>query len=409
MPLSARRRGGVRVVTAGFVLVGGSGFALLAAGPRLLGAASYSGLALVWTVSNLFGIGLAAPTEQVVTRGLNANLSDVVRKPMLRLAGVATIMVTLLLGFALSRMNRGDSSGPMLGMALAVAAWVPATWVRGRLAGAGDLVGYGWVLGVESVVRLSMIAGAIAVRGWAPGLLDLAVGLPVLVAASVGLLFRHAPRNAASEERAASVEQLSFVLYAVGFQVCLNGAPLLLQWRIGASQPALVGAFVSASTYFRMPTLLTGGILTKSLIDLSHAWGRSNAADFALFARRGMLQTTALVAGAIALLGIAAPFALPLYYGRPLRLPVSVIVGLAISTIAAMVAAAAVQPLLAAGRGNTVAAVWLAGAALTSGVLVAAGDVGTWTAVGLAAGPVFVAGAALVARSKLLELKGVVG
>jgi hypothetical protein len=80
--LLARRRGGVRVVTIGYVLVGGSSFLLLAAGPRLLGTVSFSGLGLIWTVSTLFGIGVALPTEQLVGRRMNVGSPDPVSVPV---------------------------------------------------------------------------------------------------------------------------------------------------------------------------------------------------------------------------------------------------------------------------------------------------------------------------------------
>ena len=54
--------------TAGFLTVGVSAFAMLAAGPRLLGDAEYSGLAVAWTVATIFGFGLAIPAEQTITR-----------------------------------------------------------------------------------------------------------------------------------------------------------------------------------------------------------------------------------------------------------------------------------------------------------------------------------------------------
>ena len=70
---TAERRGGATQVTVMLGFVAASGAALLAVGPRLLDDRMFAGLAIEWTVSTIFGLGVAAPTEQLVNRRLNVD------------------------------------------------------------------------------------------------------------------------------------------------------------------------------------------------------------------------------------------------------------------------------------------------------------------------------------------------
>ena len=401
-------------MTLGFVLVGGSAFVLLAAGPRLLGPAGFSGLGLVWTVSTVFGIGIAVPTEQVMIRGMNAGHSHALGGPLRALGalGVFAALACLVLG-SRAPAAEGLSFLPWA-MALSVLGWVFLAFVRGRLGGTGDLTAYGAVLVVESAGRLAMVALAVLVPGWAPVVLMLGVGLPLIVAALAGLGFR-IPSALVDADRVdggsgagqARSDQPAFVLIAVGLQICLNGAPLLLEWRFGGLFPAVVGAFVAANTYFRTPTLLIGGVLTHALVALSHAWGEGDLAGFRT-ARRSALKTSLLVLIPTTLLLVAAsPVVLRLYYGGPVDLPLVVLAALPVSTLVATMGQVETLPLMASGRGRVAGVLWIAGALVTSAILLSSQGVGWGIAAGLVLGPlVALVGAALANRRTLAARQG---
>jgi hypothetical protein len=401
----ARRRGGVRVVTIGYVLVGGSSFLLLAAGPRLLGTVSFSGLGLIWTVSTLFGIGVALPTEQLVGRRMNVGTPDPVSVPIRWLLALG-MLAGGLCWLAGSRSAAADALPALVpGMLLAVAGWIALAVVRGRIAGSGDLTIYGGVLGVESATRVILVVVAAVHPAWSLDLLPLAVGLPLVFAALAGSLVRvplESPRRGATAPAAS--EQLSFVLVAVGFQVCLNGAPLLLEWRSGSTAPAAVGAFVAASTYFRAPSLLVGGISTHAIVELSHAWGAMDLVRFRTARSAAMRQVFWLLGLSCFLMTVLAPIALHAYYGAKVDLPLTVLLALPLSTVIAVTAAIAVQPLLAAGHGGAAGALWLAGACVTCLFLAVSSELDDWTGVALVAGPTLTLIGALVQDNRLTAL-----
>jgi O-antigen/teichoic acid export membrane protein len=378
-------------MTIGYIAVAGSSVVLLGAGPRLLGSAGFSTLALVWTLSTLFGLGLANPTELVVTRRLSAGEPHALHPfRWFSLWSVLSILAVLLGGGSLHAARNGV--GLTWGTILAVTGWVAATWVRGSLAGGGHLTRYGAVLVVEAASRIGLVAVALLVPSWAGAALAAAVGVPLLLAAGAGLLLRRPGRSVVvprSEDHAG--EHLHFGVVSVAYQACLNGPALLLDWQVGYATPALVGAFVAVSTVLRAPSLLVGGLSTQALVSLSRSWSDGDWETYSAGTRTLAVRWARLVLPATCLVLLLSPWLLPLYYGSAVGLSPAVVVGLALSTVLATGAAVGTGPLFAAGRGRTAAMAWAAGAAVTSVVVVASSGSTTWLVIGLVSGPLVAA------------------
>jgi len=389
----ARRRGGAREATVGFVLVGGSAFILLGLGPRLLGAAAFSGVGIIWTVSTVFGVGVATPIEQVINRRMNSRSPHAIRTPLLTLLAMAAVAALVCIGFIGRLPSSSALPATLAGCLLAVVGWVLTAAVRGRLAGSGDLVGYSVVLGTEAGTRLVLAALAVLLRSHSDVLLPAAVGAPLVVAALVGLRWRiPAVDDEATSSAPVRWEQLAFVLVALGFQGCVNLAALLIEARVGATQPGATGQFVAASTYFRVPLLLTGGVLTSALVVLSTAWVDRDLTRFHRSLRRSTWQVGLLTTVPSLVLLLLAPVLLPVYYGSDLDLPWVLLLGLASSTILAALGAALTQSLLATGRSVWAGLVWIVSAAVTVVALLATPSLGPSTAFALMIGPALASG-----------------
>jgi O-antigen/teichoic acid export membrane protein len=386
----AVRRGGSVDTTAGYLAVGLSAAALLSVGPRLLGAHAFSGLGLAWTVTSVFGFGIAFPTEQLLSRRLNVGLARGIRRPMYWLAAAGALVA--LAGVPIgAQLPAAQGFRPFaISIALAIVGWVGAIAVRGRLAGAGDLRAYGLVLLLESGTRIALVCVALVERCAAPAALGAAVGAPLLVAAAVGAVLRVERPPSADGKRSDQLgtEQLAFIAVALGYQVCLNAPPLVFAWRTGDATVAAVGAFVAANTYFRTPTVIMGGTVTHALVTLSQAWGICDLHLFRAALGRAMRNVTVVGVGASALVAAAAPLLLHLYYGSSLSLPILLLGALAVSSLIAGIALVAVQPLLAAGLGSIAALAWAAGALTTLALFTLSSGRDALAAAGLVAGPV---------------------
>jgi O-antigen/teichoic acid export membrane protein len=391
---TSRRRGGALPATVGFLGVGVSAMLLNLIGARVLSPGAFSGVVVAWTVSNVFGLGVGNPTEQLISRRLNVQADDPVRGPLRRLVIAALVAAALTL--ALTSNAISGRGYPLLAPTaiLAIAGWVAVVVVRGRLAGRGDLVAYSGVLLVEAVLRVGLLGAGALFPGSADVLLGASVPLPLLAAAAMGAVFvvprvadRQVERTAGGEPGLPVGEQLGFMAVSVGYQVCLQSAVLLLGWQIGAGREAAVGAFGSVNSYFRTPTVLIGGIVTHALVALSHAWGTRDRSAFSAALRRPIRGVAVVGLGGTVLVGLAAPVLLPIYYPHPLGLPLHLLVALAVSTVLATFGSLMIVPLLAAGRSRTAAAAWLGGGIVTVLVLVGSSGTDALESVGVMVGP----------------------
>lgn len=375
--------------TAGYLSSGVSATLLIAIGSRVLSAAAFSGLFVAWTIVNAFGFGVGTPTEQLISRRMNAGAPGSLRPALFRLLLAVLISAVVTVGVAVGSPQARDFPLLVPTALIAITGWTALVIVRGRLAGCGDLLGYAGLLAAESVVRILLLGACLLLPGQAMVLMAAAVAVPFLVAAVLGAVIvipRALPglAKSVSASSAGSIanavipeeqgqgtrdqgtrEQLGFVMVSVGYQVCLQAAVLLLAWRSGAARPAVVGAFGAANSYFRTPTVLTGGVTTHALVMLSHAWGAGDLDRVRTALRRALRQGVVLGLGGTLLLCLMAPVLLPIYYHHPLGLPLHLLAGLAVSTVLTVLAAIMVQPLLATGRSGTAALVWLAGGTIT--------------------------------------------
>lgn len=395
------RTAALRSTTAGFLGVGVSGVVLLAAGPRLVGVDDYSALALVWTAANLFGLGVAQPLEQATTRSVAAGRGSARATSGARLiAGVAVALSVLFVGA--TWLGLIDAMGPRPALAvlgsIGFLGWAVLAPARGVAAGELRMQPYAGALAVEASTRVAIVAAAwFAPASWRLGLLVLAVGVPVLV--SVLPLRRLAPGpplRADTEPRTREVahELAGFTSVALANQIVLNSAALWLGWT-GALGVAFTGAFVTATTYLRAPTLLLGGLLAVSLSRQSALWSAGRWDELRAAALRYWGVTTAYAVVSTGLLLVVSPWALRLFYGSDLDVPVAVLAALAVSSIVGMLAWSIAQSLLGAHALRGCAVAWLVAAGLATVCFAMIGSVGQAAlSAGLILGPV----AAVVAQ-----------
>lgn len=356
----------VALLTAGNLGIGLSGFVLLAAGPRLLGTTTYSALAVAWTLVTMFGVGVAQPGEQTVTRLVAAGEGTSARAVVRRVAAVALAGLVVPVLSQAGRLPWFDAEPPLAWAAwLALLAWVPLAHVRGHLAGRGEFGGYATTLAAEAVVRIALVAAAFAVPAADMALLGASLAVPLAAAALVGLALPSLRRRGAAAGGAGTLgEHAAITATAVGLQVIVNSAPLWISARF--PDPATAGAFVTASSYLRVPLFLGAGLAAFALSRVS----AHSAADAGNLAGALAWRATRIAAGigVVATAGclVLAPWLLPLLYGQRTGLPLATLLGLAVSTILVLPLGVLAQALFGVGRAPSVALSMAAGAAVTT-------------------------------------------
>ncbi len=375
---------------AGFGAVGFSAFLLLAAGPRLLGPAGHTSLALTWTVVTIIGIGIAAPGEQTITRGIASGAGmGVVTAVGRRLALVPLAVVGLLpVGVMVLDSKLVDAALWTTTLVIAAIGWVVAAGIRGVLAGRHRFGAYAFTLLVEAAARTLLVFAAAAWDDFAGMLLAGAMGLPLLASALAGwlLLRRHLalPTPAIGED--SSKEQLAITTVALAGQICLSSAPLWLHAQ--SPDVAIAGAFVSATTYMRIPLLLAGGIYGPTLADAARQFALRNRRGVQVRILTGLAGGVGVSVAVVAMLLIAARPALFVLYGDDVDLSDGVLVLLGWSTVGYVGATVLTQVLYGCQRAPSAAAAWIPAALITTLLLSLADSDVARIAAAMAAGQV---------------------
>lgn len=362
--------------TAGFLAVGLSGFVLLASGPRLVGTANYSLLAVTWTISNIFGVGLALPGEQAVSRATAVQepgeVSKQVRRRLLVMACVTSLVP--LAGLAGVDPVLGDSQSWSWSFVLAAFGWAVAAPARGVLAGHGVFRGYTHSLLAEAAARVFIVGIAWLGGGASNVLLGLALGVPLLVSASVAQAHARKialvqPLVSPSLTRIAALsDQFWYTVVAFSTQISLGLPAVLLQ----ALHPdsGVAGSFVTASVYMRIPITFIGGLLVVVLSQVATHFSSGRTLMAARVARKALLGTLSLGLVCVLLLWLASGEALAILYGEDLNISGFALITLGCSTVAAMLAGVATQTLFGCSLARSAALLWVM-AALSVAVLAA--------------------------------------
>ncbi|HLF43412.1 MAG TPA: hypothetical protein VJA46_07790 [Acidimicrobiia bacterium] len=366
--IETERRGfrapGTTFMVAGGLIGAVGAFAFQAYGARAIGDIAFAPISLLWTVFFILATVLLVPVEQYVTRevasGRKAIPSD------LKAAGVMAAAGSVFGGgFVLLTLDRffAGSWHYALQILLLMFGYALLFVGKGVLAGRRRFAGVGWVLIVETVVRL--VAGVVAIQlvasaeslGWAMVL----GGFSVL-----GMRWwRHDTGQRQAPATTASVFLGGYLGGTASSQVLLGGAPIAVA-ALGAD-PALVSVVFVTFTLYRAPLTLIfalQGRVLPYLVALVDADDRHRLARIA---------RTVVVGGAgLAVLGalvgwLVGPDVVALLFGEEFVPSSTVAMFTAAGVIAAAGAQIAGQVLVAEARTSRLSVAWFGG--LLAGVV----------------------------------------
>jgi O-antigen/teichoic acid export membrane protein len=360
--LEAERRGfrapGTTFMVSGGLIGAVGAYLFQVYGGRALGPEAFAPIGVLWTLFFILATVLLVPVEQYVTRevasGRRAIPHDL--RPAAVMAGVGALVGGGFVIVTLDRLFEG-SWQYVLQIVLLMVGFALLFVAKGVLAGRRRFADVGWVLIIETVVRLA--AGVLAIQlvataeslGWA------------MVLGGFAVLGMRWWRHDQGDPRAPAAPSSHFLVGYVGAtsssQVLLGAAPIAAA-ALGAD-PALVSVVFVTFTLFRAPLTLIfslQGRILPYLVGVAASEDRHHLGRYA----RGVLA----VGGGLAVLGglvgwLFGSDVVALLFG-PEFTPSHMVAGLtAAGVMAAATAQVAGQVLVAEGRTTRLAGAWFGG------------------------------------------------
>ncbi|MFL5836798.1 MAG: lipopolysaccharide biosynthesis protein [Solirubrobacteraceae bacterium] len=352
---------GTVVMMAGTIVGGLTAYAWQAMGTRTLGEVTFAPVANAWTIMFLVVTILLAPVEQYATRTVaegwagRAHLRRSFRS-LARMGAGATVLVS-----AVAFLLRDSLFDGVWGYALICGAIVlgfgQLALCRGILAGERKFAGYGWITGLDGIVRV-------------------VVALPLLLAFDDALLFaatipvstvvalfwvREWPTR--EEGEAAGPEGIPvgrFIATTVGgtsaAQVIVAGGPLILA-LMGGSKAAVSSLFITQTAFRGAFLVATPGwarvlpVLTGIHLRDEH-WRLTRIAELILAGSAAVAAATGFAAA------IVGPPLIGLLFGEGVR-PSALVAGLlAAGTVLAIGNLGLNQVLIARVQTHRITAAW---------------------------------------------------
>lgn len=349
------------VMTAGFGMTGLSAFVLVAVGSHVLAEEAYSSLALAWTVATIYGTVVGITAEQTVTRRVAAGAGPGLVKAVMRRMGWASMaaLVLVVVGLSPAADRVADATVWAGAVCLVAVSWIVLSPVRGLLAGSHRFLGYAATLAVEALVRILLCVLAALVPAAELAALAGALFLPLVVSAVFGLfvLGGTLSEGGLGEPGSSGREQRSMASVAMLQQLCLSTAPLWLHWQ--STDAGASGAFVSVTTYMRIPLVLATGLVTIVLAGASRSHASDNRSAMLRWIGSGLVTAAVFVGGAVLVLIALADVAIPILFGRDLVESQALLWLLGLSTVGAVASTMMTQIVYGAGRAQAAMLAWV--------------------------------------------------
>jgi O-antigen/teichoic acid export membrane protein len=366
-PVSGFRAPGTSLMVVGSLVAAVGAYLFQIVGGRALGAEGFAPISVLWTMFFILATVVLVPVEQYITREAASG------RKVLTLHGILPAIVAVVLataigvGFVLLTLDRaflGDARF-LVATAVLFATYGMYEVARGLLAGHRQFALVGWAMIGESVGRLAMAIGFLAVVASALSLAwAMALGSLTVVATRFWRFDHEAPSGSIA---GASKFLGVYVVASAASQTLLAGAPLAVL-AMGGSPELISIAFVTFTLY-RAPLTLTyllQGRILPSLVRIVETGDRTDTDR--LVARVMAAGAGLCLAGALTGYLVGADV-VQLLLGAEFR-PTAVVSALVAGGVVAAVTTQVVgQVLVAAGRTGALALVWSLGLVIAAVVL----------------------------------------
>ncbi len=366
-------------LVAGLGVLAGTSYVTLVLAGRLLGAASFAGISVLYVLVSSFATGMFLPVEQEIARRRGHERGSATFDPSLLRRAVVVSMVAAIAIVLLAVVARpvplrllGGSWSLLGALCVALPGYACCFVSRGVFAGSRELWRYGLQLGMEGSFRLAgmlylVVIGAhsVAAVGWL-----FAVAPWIALAASLAGRTVHLPRERVSVVPGSPlVSALGLLLISsLAAQLLVNAGPVIIQLLATPAERARAGAFLAALVVVRLPVFLFTAVQPSFLPAMATHAAVDRKADFVALTRRVLTTCLALTVVSTVVAAALGPTVIRLLFG--FRDGVGTVTFLAMGVSVGLYLAAMIfaQALLGRGMHAWTMAGWLIGlAALLAG------------------------------------------
>ena len=378
MPAALRRS--LPLVAGLGVLAGTSYITLILAG-RLLGAAAFAGISVLYVLVSSFATGLFLPVEQEIARRRGHERGSatfdpglVPRAVLISMVGAIALCLLALAARPVSLRLLGGSWELLGALCVALPGYALCFVSRGVFAGSRELGRYGLQLGVEGGYRLAGMLWLVIMGEHSLTAVGWLFGAAPWVALAASLAGRTAHRPGEKVSIVPGGPLLSalglLLISSLAAQLLVNAGPVIIQLVSTSAERAQAGAFLAALVVVRVPVFLFTAVQPSFLPAMATHSAVDQKADFIALTRRVLTTCLLLTVVSTALAAAVGPVLIRLLFGFRDGVGAIVFTAMGVSVGLFLVATILAQALLGRGMHAWTTAGWLIGlAAMVVGAL----------------------------------------
>jgi O-antigen/teichoic acid export membrane protein len=372
-------------LVAGLGVLAVTSYVTLVLAGRLLGAAAFAGVSVLYVLISSFATGLFLPVEQEIARRRGHERGSASFDPALvrRAAVVSMVAATAicLLAVAVWPVSLRLLGGhwDLLGaLCVALPGYACCFVSRGVFAGNRELFRYGLQLGVEGGFRLAGILVLVVIGAHSVGAVGWLFGAAPWVALAASLVGRTAHRPGPKVSIAGSgplVPALGLLLISsLAAQLLVNAGPAIIQLLDTPAERARAGAFLAALVLVRIPVFLFTAVQPSFLPAMATHSAVDQKTDFVALTRRVLMTCLLLTVVSTVVAAAAGPTLIRLLFGFRDGVGAVTFLAMGVSVGLYLTAMILAQALLGRGMHAWTMAGWLIGLAAMLGGTVLPGS-----------------------------------
>lgn len=360
---------------AGLVALAGTSYLTLILAGRLLGAASFAGISVLYVLVSSLASGIFLPVEQEIARRRGHERGTGTFDPTLIRRAVAISMIAVgaaclvaVAAHPVSLKLLGGNVSLLAALCVGLPGYACCFISRGVFAGTGELGRYGLQLSVEGGFRLAGMVGLVLAGSRSVAAVGWLFGAAPWIALAASLVGRHAPLPRAAAVSFARggplVSALGLLLVSsIAAQLLMNAGPVIIQLFATSAERARAGAFLAALVVVRMPVFLFTAVQPSFLPAMATHAAADRKADFVALTRRVLTICLVLTVVSTVVARAMGPMLIRVFFGFHEGLSPGTFLAMGLSVglyLAAMILA---QALLGRGLHAWTTAGWLLGVA----------------------------------------------